>query len=107
MEAIRIYKRATNQSLNQKSRCFYIGAFFFTLSAVFVLFSRLPVFPFLTVTPFTHTAHNHLHLRGGKSFWQPDSGDRDIFQAHRIATGIAYEMDMIIAVMTGGTIVPA
>lgn len=26
-EAIRIYKRATNQSLNQKSRCFYIGAF--------------------------------------------------------------------------------
>jgi hypothetical protein len=42
MKPIRHYKEATNQSLNQKSRCFYIGAFLFCAVHV-VQFLQVPL----------------------------------------------------------------
>ena len=91
------YKEATNQSLNQKSRCFYIGAFVF--SAGFSISMRRAAF--------THATHEHFHLLYDITSRQLDVWNDNIFQAYGVAAVVANEVNMIIPVFSTGTILPA
>jgi hypothetical protein len=88
------HKEATNQSLNQKSRCFYIGAFSF-----------YPLQLLLSVTAPAHAADQHLYLLTDISARQLYRRDRHLFETNRITTDVANEVHMIIAVMPTGTFV--
>ncbi len=85
------HKEATNQSLNQKSRCFYIGAFSFNA--------------ILMVATLAHAADQHLHLFDHIPPWKFDRRDSYIFKAYRSAACVTNKVNVIIMVLPTGTVV--
>jgi hypothetical protein len=108
-EAIRIYKIATNQSLNQKSRCFYIGAFVFLTPSVSDRPGpgASPPRHSLSTASLTHAGNDDLRLLTDKTTRKPDRGYRRVFETHRISAVMTYKMNMIVPVPARGTVVAA
>jgi hypothetical protein len=104
---VNLHKEATNQSLNQKSRCFYIGALFFrdtSLCAAFLCRLCAAIHHSL-ITTLAHTADQHLYLLAHISTRQLDRRNRNSFETNSVATCIAYKVNMIVMMLSTGTVV--
>jgi hypothetical protein len=59
------------------------------------------------ITVLTDPTDQHLHLFGHITPWEPDLGHGHVLEAGRIATAIADEMNVVVAMLAPRTIVPA
>lgn len=57
------------------------------------------------VAAFTHATHEHFYLLHDIAAWQLDAGDNDTFQAHGVTATVANKVDVIIPVLSTGTVV--
>jgi hypothetical protein len=100
----RLHKEATNQSLNQKSRCFYIGAFFFSGAGQSPARAMCAQTLF-SVATLTHTAYQHFNLLGYISTREFDGWDSDSFKTYRSTAYVADEVNVVVVVLSTGTVV--
>ena len=108
LKNVNLHKEATNQSLNQKSRCFYIGAFFLsrtksgscTVCTDFDAKAGL-----LVIATLTHTAYQHFHLLGYISSRKLDGWNSDAFKTYRSTAHVADKVNVVVVVLSTGAVV--
>jgi hypothetical protein len=98
-------KEATNQSLNQKSRCFYIGAFFFMKRPQPFRALSAQTLCLTTTTALADAADKYFYLLDRISTGKFYRRNDHLFQARRVAALVTNKMNMIIPVMTLGALI--